>query len=137
MYYKLLTISNYSFFFYFKLKFNVRLSYRIYLSTVNFYFLFLDYIYLINYIKRYSSVHLNLFFLPVTVKTYSVLRSPFVYSKSKEHFEVINYKVFFNIIPNIKSSLYIAFFDKLISSVKLSQSKFHFKKFTVLCSTRL
>ena len=97
MYYKLLTISNYSFFFYFKLKFNVRLSYRIYLSTVNFYFLFLDYIYLINYIKRYSSVHLNLFFLPVTVKTYSVLRSPFVYSKSKEHFEVINYKVFFNL----------------------------------------
>ena len=61
-----------------------------------YYFLFIDYIYIINYISFFSRNVPRVFSLPVKMNSYSVLRSPFVFSKSREDFVVNHYCLFFS-----------------------------------------
>jgi len=97
--YKAFTIFNYSLFFHLKLQTIAILHYNFYLLNVNFYFLFIDYIYLFNYIRNLTRANSYFVSLPIRVKSYSVLRSPFVFSKSREHFGIAYHKLFFNISP--------------------------------------
>jgi hypothetical protein len=122
--YKLLTIFNYSSFFYFKLLTIKARYFRLYLLNVNFYFLFIDYIYIINYISFFSRNVPRVFSLPVKMNSYSVLRSPFVFSKSREDFVVNHYCLFFNISILHVSTIYFLFLDKLLANFRLDNSKF-------------
>jgi len=126
--YKVLTIFNYSSFFYLKLVSIKNIYYRFYLIHVNFYFLFIDYIYLVNYLKYLNKNKFSLFSLPIKIKSYSVCRSPFVYSKSREDFEVKYHKLFFNIKPWKLSETYVYFLDMLLSNLKFDNSKSWYKK---------
>jgi ribosomal protein S10 len=126
--YKLLNIYNYSFFFFFKRVTLKQVYYRFYLIHINFYFLFIDYLYLVNYLKYFDKFKPSSFLLPIKFKSYSILRSPFVYSKSKEKFEIKYYKLFLNI--NLFSSCKISlfFFSKLASRINLENSQFWYKQ---------
>ena len=97
IFYKVLFFFNYNFFFFFKLAVVKAMLFRLYLLNSNFYFIFTDYIYLINYINHLNKGNVNLSTLPIKLKSYSVLRSPFVNSKSREHFMLNYYCIFFNI----------------------------------------
>jgi hypothetical protein len=97
IFYKVLFSFNYNLFFFFKLGFIKSAYYRLYLLNTNFYSIFVDYIYTINYIAHLNKGNMCLSFLPIKVKSYSVLRSPFVYSKSREQFSVNYYSLFFSI----------------------------------------
>jgi hypothetical protein len=97
--YKLLAVFNYSSLFYFKSLSIKSYYYQLYLLDINFYFLFLDYIYLINYFESLNKSSSGLSVMPVSIKSYSVLRSPFVYSKSRETYSVHYHHLFFNIKP--------------------------------------
>ena len=130
--YKVLTIFNYSLFFYFKFLTIKARYFRLYLLNVNFYFLFIDYLYIINYVSFFSKNSPRVFSLPIKMKSYSVLRSPFVYSKSREHLCISHYCLFFNInILNV-SFIYFLFLDKLLSNFKLDNSKFLYRRFIYL-----
>lgn len=122
--YKVLTIFNYSLFFYFKFLTIKARYFRLYLLNVNFYFLFIDYIYLVNYISFFSKNSGRVFSLPIKMRSYSILRAPFVYSKSREHLVINYYCLFFNINILKVSSVYFLFFDNLLSKFKLDNSKF-------------
>jgi hypothetical protein len=128
IFYKTLTISNYSFFICFKYLTTMTFSFRLYLLNINFYFLFLDYIYLINYISFYSKYSFAFVQLPIKVKSYSVLRSPFVYSKSREHFSINYYRFFFYLKPWRLSKFNVIFLDRLLWDIKLDNSKFWYKQ---------
>jgi len=122
--YKVLTIFNYSLFFYFKFLTIKARYFRLYLLNINFCFIFIDYIYIINYISFFSKNVPRVFSLPVKMKSYSVLRSPFVFSKSREDFAVSHYCLFFNINILHPSNTYFLFLDKLLSTFRLDNSKF-------------
>jgi hypothetical protein len=95
--YKILLISNYNFFRPLKLC-SIRYTYyRLYLLNASMVFIFVDYMYLMSYLKYFRKKKLNMFFLPIKIKSYSVLRSPFVFSKSKEQFAVNKHKLFFDL----------------------------------------
>jgi hypothetical protein len=121
--YKVLTIFNYSLFFYFKFLAIKTRYFRFYLLNVNFYFLFIDYIYIINYISFFSKNVPRVFSLPVKIKSYSVLRSPFVFSKSREDFAVSYYCLFFTVNILHTSDTYFLFLDTLLSNFRLDNSK--------------
>jgi len=129
--YKVLTIFNYSIFFNLKLQLINNYYYKLYLLNVNFYFLFLDYSYLFNYIRYLNKDTLFLTSMPVKIKSFSVLRSPFVFSKSQEHFEIQTFRAFFKIQLWTLSTLYCAFLDHILLRVTLHSSKFWFKR---ICS---
>lgn len=126
--YKILAMFNYSSFFYFKSLLVKSLYYRLYLLNTNFYFLFIDYIYLINYFEYLNKNHVTLSILPIKIKSYSVLRSPFVYSKSRESFSVHLHYLFFNIKPWKQSNIYFLFLNKLLDDIQLDNSKFWYKR---------
>ena len=122
--YKLIFKFNYSYFFYFKNLLIESIYYRFYLLNASFKFLFLDYIYFIGYLNYINKLRSSRFSLPIQFKSYSVLRSPFVYSKSREHFVVNYYCLFFNIKPSIKSLFYFNFLDTVLKRIRLDSSKF-------------
>lgn len=126
--YKILAMFNYSFFFYFKSLSVKFYYYRLYLLNTNFYFLFIDYIYLINYFEYLNKNSLALSVLPVKIKSYSVLRSPFVYSKSREAFSVHYHYLFFDIKSWSLSEVYFLFLNKLLYSIQLDNSKIWYKR---------
>jgi len=122
--YKLIFKFNYSYFFYFKDLLITSVYYRFYLLNVSFKFLFFDYIYFISYVNYINKLSFSLSSLPIQFKSYSVLRSPFVYSKSREHFVVNYYCLFLNIKPSIKSLFYSNFLDRILKNIRLDSSKF-------------
>ena len=128
IFYKILTISNYSFFIYFKYLTNIGFLFRLYLLNINFYLLFIDYIYLINYVSSYSKDSMIFVQLPIKIKSYSVLRSPFVYSKSREHFSINYYRFFFDLKPWRLSNASFIFLEHLLWNIKLDNSKFWYKQ---------
>jgi len=130
--YKILARFDYSFFFYFKSLPISSYYYRLYLLNTNFYFLFVDYIYLINYFEYLNKNSLVLSVLPVKIKSYSVLRSPFIYSKSRESYSVHYHYLFFNIKSWSLSEVYNLFLNKLLNNIQLDNSKFWYKRIIFL-----
>jgi len=126
--YKILAIFNYSSFFYLKSLSVKFYCYRLYLLNTNFYFLFIDYIYLINYFEYLNKSSLALSVLPLKIKSYSVLRSPFVYSKSREAFSVHYHCLFFDIKSWSLSEVYLLFLNRLLYDIRLDNSKMWYKR---------
>ena len=124
MIYKIVFKFNYSFFFNFK-AFSIKLIYyRIYLLNVSFKLLFFDSVYFISYIRFFNSFTISTFTLPIYLKSYSLLRSPFIYSKSREHLVINYYCLFFSIGFYKCSSLYLFFIYRFFSNISLNSSKF-------------
>lgn len=126
--YKIFIKFNFLFFFNFRSLLITFFFYRFYLLSTNFSFIFTDYIYLITYIFFFNKHNASLFSLPIRTKSYSVLRSPFIYSKSREHFAINYYSIFFQIKFPIASELYFYFLDKMLFNIKLNNSKFWYKR---------
>jgi hypothetical protein len=121
--YNVLTTAN------FHRRFNLKITaiklrnYRLYLLNTSFYFLFTDYIYIINYFKCLNNRCGFLSILPVKIKAYSVLRAPFVYSKSRENFSVQLHFFFFDINALELSDAQLPFYNTLIHNIAIDNSK--------------
>ena len=122
--YKLLTIFNYSLFFYFKLLSIKHIFLRLYLLNTSFYFLFIDYIYLINYISFFYRGKFCLFSLPIKTRSLCILRSPFIYSKSREHFIIQQHCLYLSLSLFKSAPIYFLFFNQLLLNFKFDNSKF-------------
>ena len=53
-------------------------------------------------ILNFYNINFKYFFLPKKKKKYTFLKSPHVHKKSKEHFVLIKYRIFFKIYENKK-----------------------------------
>ena len=126
--YKIFIKFNFFFFFNFKSLLVTYFHYRFYLLSTNFSFIFIDFIYLITYLFFFNKLNVSLFSLPVKMSSYSVLRSPFIYSKSREHFAIDYYSIFFQSKLYIVSEIDFHFVDIRLSSLRLKNSKFWFKR---------
>ena len=69
----------------------------------------------------------SFFYLPETKKRIALLKSPHVYKKFKEHFEIRNYKVLFSFPSFLNLQIFKYFFFNKPKSVFL-QFKFSSKK---------
>ena len=125
--YKIFIRFNYNYFFYLKFLIIKNFYYRFFLVSVNFNFFFFDYIYLINYFSQLNKTELILCSLPTKIKVYSMLRSPFVYSKSKEHFSVSYCHMFFDTKLLKFSDIYFSFLEESFSKIQLYNSKFWYR----------
>jgi hypothetical protein len=129
IFYKIIVNLKYTFFFFLHQIYIKFLYYRLYLLNVNFFFLFKDYIYFVHYFEHLNKINFTFTILPVKIKTYSVLRSPFVYSKSREHFAVYYYCLFFDLKPWKLSSVYLHLLENSLYNLQLHHSKFWYKRF--------
>jgi hypothetical protein len=102
-------------------------NYRVHLLNTSFYFLFVDYIYIINYFKCLNNSCGFISTLPVKIKAYSILRAPFVYSKSRENFSVQSHFLFFDINAWKLSEAQAPFYNSLIHNIAIDNSKLWYK----------
>jgi len=80
----------------------------LYYNVYSFYFLFNSHI---------RVCYLSLFFLPGSIKRFNVIRAPFVFKKSKEHFEFKNMVIVLRFKFYDKSFLFNIFLQKVINFV--------------------
>jgi ribosomal protein S10 len=126
--YKILIMFSYNFLFNLKILTVNTYGYRIYILNTNYAFLFVDCMYLLSYFSNLSRSLVVPVGLPIKKKSYSILRSPFIYSKSKESFLIQFHSFFFELIYTQRSEILLFFYTKLLSNIALNGSKLSYKR---------
>jgi ribosomal protein S10 len=127
--YKILMMFIYNYLSYLKMLKVKSYKYRLYILNTNFYFLFIDYIYILNYATNLNNQLCAPVGLPIKKRSYAILRSPFIYSKSKENFSIQLHAFFLDLTYRNLSEMSFFFYSKLLYKIKLDNSKiFHKRK---------